>query len=230
MTQPLFVFIDESGNFDFSKSGTKFYVFAAVITDDPTAETSTMTRAHFDILSGELLPDLDHDYLDTKLCTQFHASEDKQAVRDVICSIVAGMDTNAITANAVVVQKNKTIPALREPKRFYSKFLGSLLAYVFKVHPYSRLCIFVNGSAVNKQQGIFKNAIVEEIRRRNPQTDFRIYFPKSGSFPQLQIADYVSWAVYRKWEHGDLGSYNKISHLLQAPEKDIFSNGQVVYY
>lgn len=228
MPGTLYIFIDESGDFNFSKNGSKFYLFTAVMTEDPTAEVRQIKQAQFDILSGQVLSDLDATYLDEHLSTHFHASEDKQPVRDIFFNIISGMET--ILANSVVVRKNRTNPVLREEKRFYSKFLGSLLAYIFKAYPYTDLCILVNGCAINKNKKIFKQTIAREVRARNSKIKFRILFPAKGSHCHLQIVDYINWAIFRKWEGGDPRSYNIIKGLLQAPERDIFRSGDQEYY
>lgn len=228
MAGMLYIFIDESGDFNFSKNGSKYYVFTAVMTEDPTAEVQRIKQAQFDILSGQVLPDLDAKYLDDHLSTHFHASEDKQPVRDIFFSIISGMET--ILANSVVVRKNRTNPVLREENKFYSKFLGSLLAYIFKAYAYTDLCILVNGCAISKNKKIFKQTIAREIRARNPKINFRILFPAKGSHCYLQIVDYINWAIFRKWEGEDPRSYKIVKGLLQAPERDIFRNGDQEYY
>ncbi len=228
MLSPLFIFIDESGDFNFDKNGSKYYVFTAVMTQDPSAEISSIIKTHFDILSGKLLPELDADYLESKLCKQFHASEDKQCVRDLLFNIITNMNT--INVNAIIIQKNKTHPSLREPKKFYSKFLGSLVNYIIKAYEYSDLCILVNDYAVNKDKAIFNQTVKREIKRRNPSTNFRIYFPKAGIFSHLQVVDYITWAIQRKWEIKDERSYDYIRPLLQSPELDAFKGGTTIYY
>jgi hypothetical protein len=45
----------------------------------------------------------------------------------------------------------------------------------------------------------------------------------------LQIADYLTWAVYRKWDRNDSRSYDLIRKFVQS-EFDIFRTGTTYYY
>ena len=228
MPQPLYIFIDESGDFNFTKNGTSFYTFTAVMTYEPTAEISAIKDLQIALISGQQLPGLDNKYIDEHISIAFHACEDKQAVRNLFFGQITGM--TKFWANSVVVRKNMTYPPYRDPKVFYSKYLGSLLKYVLVSYEYSDVCILVDGCAVSKEKKIFKQTIADEIMRRNPATKFRVFFPPSGCFCHLQIVDYINWAIFRKWEQNDVRSYELIKGLLASPERDIFKYGFKKYY
>lgn len=228
MPEPIYIFIDESGDFNFSKSGTKYYTFTALITKTPCRFHNEIKDLQISILSGAKLSHLGLEYLDEHLCEHFHATEDKQPVRDLFFNLISSMNT--FKANSIVIQKNKTNPSLYKPKTFYPQFLCSLIDYIFQAYSYSKLCIFVDGCAVNQNKAIFKKTIATEIRKRDSNASFRIFFPPSAGYCNLQVTDYINWAIYRKWEKGDLRSYDLIKHLLQAPERDIFRRGTTEYY
>jgi len=180
------------------------------------------------LISGKLLSALDIEYLDKKLCSGFHATEDKQQVRDIFFSQISRMDK--IQVNSVVVRKNRTNPVLREPKKFYARFLSSLLSYVFQAYSFSDLCILINGCAITANKKVFKQTVADEIKNKMTNCKFRIFFPESSTFYHLQIVDYISWAIYRKWENNDCQSYDLIKDKLRKPELDIFWNGDKDYY
>lgn len=52
---PLYVFIDEGGDFNFSPSGSRVYTISAVITHNPWELLDEMSGLKHRILSGELL-------------------------------------------------------------------------------------------------------------------------------------------------------------------------------
>jgi hypothetical protein len=49
------------------------------------------------------------------------------------------------------------------------------------------------------------------------------------SDPCLQVADYCTWAIQRKWEREDLRSYALIASKIRS-EYDVWQRGQVRYY
>ena len=66
----LYLFIDESGNFDFSSSGTKHLVMSVVATVNPTEVAYKLARLKYELLrDGHDIPN-------------FHATADKQLVRN----------------------------------------------------------------------------------------------------------------------------------------------------
>jgi hypothetical protein len=227
-SSPLFVYIDESGDFNFSPKGSNFYTLTAVFTHHPEECANEIITLRHQILAGEILSHLNDEYLESKLCHHFHASEDRQQVRDRFFDIIQNM--KCFKVHSIVVRKNRTNPSLREPTRFYPKMMGYLLHYILKSYSYSMLCVFVDGIPTNKTQKSFIRAVKKEIKSKNPNKPYKIYHPDSASNNFLQISDYVNWAIHRKWERGDLRSYNLINKFIGRPELDIFRYGDVDYY
>jgi len=227
-TYPLYIFIDESGNFDFTLSGTRFFTLTAVITHTPWEKVEEITKVRHLILSGDLLPGLRIDYLEERLCHHFHATEDKQPVRDQLFNII--QQIRGFKAHSIVVQKNKANPSIRDAQKFYPMMVGFLLGYIFKTYAYSKLCIFIDGIPIKRQKDAFIGAIKSEIKNKQPKQPFVIYFPNAASNCFLQISDYVNWAIFRKWEKGDTRSYDLIKSSLGRPEFDVFSRGATYYY
>jgi len=225
---PLFVFIDEGGDFNFSPSGTKVYTITAAISHCPWEMLTEVSQLKHSFISGDMLPNLGQEYLEDCLCHKFHASEDKQGVRDEFFNLIGKMEY--IKVNSVVVRKNRTNPVLRDPLRFYPKVVTSLLDYIFKKYQYSKLCIFVDGTPVNKNRSLFLKAIKSEIKNKQPNKEFAVFFPTSSSNVYLQVSDYVNWAIFRKWEEGDVRSYDLIKKHLANTELDMFRNGDMEYY
>lgn len=226
--KPLFIFVDESGDFNFSPSGTKYYIFTCVITYVPSEKVDELNELRHRILSKETLNGLNDAYLENNLAYRFHATEDIQVVRDEVFKLIGTM--GYFKAHGIVVPKNKTNHSIRAPLKFYPKTLSSLLDYVFKIYKYTNLVIFVDGNPVNAQKTAFIKAIKSYIAQKSPKTPYSIHCPPSSTNYFLQIADYINWAIYRKWNSGDLRSYNLISKFLGAPEKDIYARGTTEYY
>lgn len=67
---PVYIFLDEGGNLDFSSTGTKYFTLTCVAAMRPFAWDAGLAELRYEFLESGL--DLDH----------FHATEDKQGVRD----------------------------------------------------------------------------------------------------------------------------------------------------
>ena len=63
----------------------------------------------------------------------------------------------------------------------------------------------------------------------SPTASLRIACWPAAIDPALQVADYCSWAIQRKWERGDARSYASIANKVKS-EFDLFERGKVIYY
>jgi len=98
----LFIFIDESGNFDFSPNGTKYFSLSAISTLDPLGKEKLEKIKYYLIEKG-----IDIEY--------FHAAEDEQFVRNRVYNFIESLED--IEIDSVIVQKNKTNPSLYIPEK-----------------------------------------------------------------------------------------------------------------
>ena len=106
MAECAYLFLDEGGNFDFSTTGTRYFVL-----------TSVATRRPFPAHAS--LDDFKHDCLEFGLDTEyFHCADDNLRVRRKVFDLIAAK-LDSVRIDCLVVEKCKTGPALREDKRFY---------------------------------------------------------------------------------------------------------------
>ena len=95
MKRTIYLFIDESGNFDFSKKGTKFFVLTSLVTSSPSFKRYALLNLKYKLLKLGI----NQEY--------FHATEDKQFIRDKVFSISNKFKNNMIV-NSVIIDKTKT--------------------------------------------------------------------------------------------------------------------------
>ena len=224
----LFIFIDESGNFDFSLTGTKYFVLSAVSTLNPLGKEK-LEEIKYDLIKNGT--DLEY----------FHATEDKQSVRDLVYSFIENMKD--IEIDSVIVQKNKTNPSLyisekkkksKKGGKLYTIALRTLLQYVFCRYDNSAkvdqvVIILSSIFDANKRELIKK--IIKIYLKQISSKPFYLYFHESRSDKNTQIADYCCWAIYRKWTDGEIRPYNAVNKGNKIKsEFDIFKTGQTIYY
>lgn len=216
----LYIFLDEGGGFDFSPSGTKYFTL-----------TSLTTRRSFpwDLTFPPLKYDLIEEGLDLEY---FHASEDRQKVRDQVFSLIEDcLDTTRI--DSLIVEKRKTAPALQPLVKFYPRMLGYLLQYVFQgvdSSQYEEVVVLTDRLPVKKKRQAVEKAIKTTLSNILPATvNYRVLHHESRSCIGLQVVDYCNWAIYRKWTKSDPRSYNRIKSSIRS-EFDIFKSGQTYYY
>ena len=216
----LYVFLDEGGNLDFSKSGTKYFVLSSLAKERPFHAVKELIELKYDLV--ELGTNLEF----------FHAAEDRQAVRNAVFGIIAG-HLDGVRVDSLVVEKRKTGPALQPVEFFYPRMLGYLLAHVlgqYNLAEFQEVLVFTDRVPVNKHREAVEKAVKVALARALPAgTRFRVYHHESKSNLDLQIADYCNWAIYRKWDRGDDRSYRVIQPVVRS-EFDIFKSGIRHYY
>jgi hypothetical protein len=133
----------------------------------------------------------------------------------------------------LVVEKRKTGPALRPAEAFYPRMLGYLLRYILEQHDlklFREIIVFTDRLPVQKKKDAIEKAVKTTLAGVLPSTvRYRLLHHDSKSNCDLQIADYCTWAIYRKWNGGDLRSYHHIQPAVRS-EFDIFRSGTRLYY
>lgn len=216
----LYIFLDEAGNFDFSTTGTKYFLLGSITKERP-------------FYAGHELNELKYDLVEKGIGIEyFHAANDQQATRDEVFKIICN-NLEGVLYDSVIVEKRKTGNSLQAIERFYPKMLGYLLRYVLGQHQlsaYKEIIVFTDRIPVQRKKKAVEKAIKETLAKMLPETArYRIYHHDSKSNFDLQVADYFNWATYRKWNIGDFRSYNRIKSTVRS-EFDIFRTGIHCYY
>jgi hypothetical protein len=216
----LYIFLDEAGNMDFSATGTRFFLLGALTKERPFHAYQQLTELKYDL--AELGTDLEY----------FHASENAQPVRNRVFDIIQ-RNLAGVRVDALVVEKRKTGPALQREEAFYPRMLGYLLKYILDQHDlrqFKEVPIFTDSIPIQKKRTAIEKAIKTTLANLLPSTArYRLLHHESKSNLDLQIADYCTWALYRKWNAGDARSFQHIAPAVTS-EFDLFRTGTRFYY
>lgn len=79
-----------------------------------------------------------------------------------------------------------------------------------------------------KRQSLHE-AIVDVVKQVTSTVQYCVAAWSANSDPCLQVADYCSWAIQRKWERGDERSYALTAGKIMT-EFDVFRSGRTQYY
>lgn len=80
-----------------------------------------------------------------------------------------------------------------------------------------------------KRESIEKALKQSLSRHAPPSLKYRVFHHASASHAGLQMVDYLSWAVFRKWEENDLTYYNLVKKAIRS-ETDLLRKGAKYYY
>lgn len=196
------MYIDESGNFDFGRSGTRRFLLCGVLMRRPFTHLPGLLDVKYDFLEEGL--DLEH----------FHASEDRQAVRGRVFRCLAA-HVGGMRVICVVARKATLGPGLRTPEGLYSAAFDLLVREVMDAHtpaPDARTIVITDSLPVRSCGAAVRKAVRATLKACTPAgAPYRILHHAARAEVNLQVADYCAWAAYRKWERADDRSYRIVA-------------------
>lgn len=232
ISHTLYIFIDESGNFDFSPKGTKHYVVNALATFEPVMQREELVRYRYELLREGY----DQEY--------FHASEDQQFVRDEVFRLLGRLQ-GLYELHTVWVQKNKAHPSLYEESyekkgrvitrttglKLYQKLNECLLRYIFqgKGGAVDRIVVVIGSLFTGEKKKVFLKTLKHYLKTNFPGVEFDVYCHPVGSDLNCQLADYCSWAQYVRLERGETRPYSVIAPSVKS-NFDYFGTGTTLFY
>jgi hypothetical protein len=214
-----YVFADEAGNFDFSRhaSASRYFILCTVTLTDCAIGTQLL----------ELRRDM--AWRRSSLDGELHASTDAQGVRDEVFALLQKVD---FRVDATILEKAKAQPQTHTTDtRFYKYAWLYHFGYVAGKILGAKDELFLSAASVGtKARGsAFREAIEDVAQQVSPALDHRVVFWPAACDPCLQVADYCTWAIQRKWERADDRSFKLIKSKVKS-EYDLWQIGKKVYY
>lgn len=215
----MFLFADEAGDFCFKPGDgpSKYYILCTVATTScGIGQELLMLKRR---LAWKGAPIRDH----------FHCTYDRQEVRDAVFELISQHD---FTVQATVMEKSKAQPQTRTTEdRFYQYGWLYHLRHASKRFLSPNDSIQVTAATIGKRAKriTFEDAVKDVCQQIISKKRFRTAFWPSETDPCLQLADYCTWAIQRKWERGDARSYDLIAKKINY-EYELWEHGTTHYY
>ena len=211
----LYIFLDEAGNLDFTRNGTKYFVLGGITKERPFLAYKELTELKYDLVEQGM--GLEY----------FHAAEDNQATRNQVFDIVE-RNLAGVTVDSIIVEKHKVPAALHGDEQFYPKVLGTLLREIlhhYSLAEFAEVIVFTDSLPVQRKRAAVEKGVKMTLTAMLPATvRYRVLHHASKSNLDLQIADYCTWAVYRKWNIQDARSFQRIATAVRR-EWDVLEAG-----
>ncbi len=216
ISDTVYIFVDEAGDMDFSSKGSKHYMFNFLVKKRPFNLHEYIATYRYSLLERNLDP-LNGKRLDIE---SFHAHNDNKYIKNELFNIISTFDANSVKLYSYILEKPKVAPEKRKEKdKFYINNLNhSIQMLLDKIEIKSNIIIITDNLPVHKnkskQIGALKKGLKEYIKSHRLDIRYDIFHHCSASSANLQIVDYMGWAIYRKYEHKQDNYYNKISKYL----------------
>lgn len=212
----LFVFVDESGNFDFSAKGTDYFVLGAFATTDPIGSAACLQALKYRLME---------ERVDV---ASFHAAEDRQVVRNAVFEALGQL--SGVHMHAIYGDKHLAAPSKQSAEALYILFGRALIRYILRYCEKSDIratVVIFDRALTAKQRGAFEQAIKPELKASG--RPFRVYFQQMSTDLNGQIADDVSWARYVGVSRSEYRPWKALLRV-GASDFNIFRTGHTRYY
>ncbi len=216
-SRPLYVFLDESGNFDFSTKGTDYFIVSAVITSDPLAVATPLTRLKYELLAEGMSE------------VRFHAAENAQPIRDRVYNVINGSLADAMSSHTMYLDKHLAAPAVQDEVKMMA-LIGKAMArwLEYRLEPIDGPIIIAFDSVLTRrQQAAFKSEVKPVLKELG--RGFNLTFQPVKEEPCGQVADYIAWAWSRHFERGDGRPLAQFKNVRQS-DFNLFRWGHKRYY
>jgi len=200
-----YIFLDESGDLGFSKGSSKFFVitFLATSNKKPIEKIAKKVLASMKKkgkkLSGGIL----------------HAYKEKKATKNRVLKQLSDQDCLVMT---IYLNKSKVYTRLKsEEHLLYNYVTNILLDRIMKkkiISTKEDVLLIASKRETNKfLNENFKNYLKNQMSGRH-KVNIQIDIKTPAEEKSLQIVDFASWAIFRKYEKMDSGYYDMIKNIV----------------
>ena len=207
-----YIFLDESGDLGFGKKSSKWFLFTLVVIDDPRKLEKIIKKARKSLKKKHK-----HKF------SELHAYNCDGITRTRVLKSLVETDISVVTT---VLNKKKVHIDLQNQKNYLYNFTANII-----------LDRLINTKLIDKNQDIslvvdrkdtkknlrenFISYITLAMHKRGHK-NFKMSLSASHESKGIQAVDFVSWAIFRKYEQGDYEFYEIIRNKI-IDEKLLFS-------
>lgn len=206
-----YIFLDESGDLGFKSSSSKWFLFTIAIVSDSRSLERVIKRIWRPLKKKH------------KRLGELHAYHADAITRTRVLQRLSELEDLKVLT--IILNKKKVYVDLQNQKNYLYNYTANIL--LDRLHSSGLLKIgeaielYIDRKDTNKR---LRENFVEYLNnamlvRRDGV--FRVTLHASHENKSLQAVDFISWAIFRKYEHGDFEYYELIKSKI-ADERLLF--------
>lgn len=207
-----YIFVDESGDMDFSQKGSKYYLFNFLVKKRPFKLHEYISSYRYELLEKNLDP-----HINSRINIEyFHANNDNKYIKKEMFNIISTFKNDDVKVYSYILEKEKVSPNKRKSKEYFyiDNLIYSIGMLLEKLKIDTSFVIITDNLPVEnnkkRQEKALKLGVHNYIKEHNLHLRYDIFHHCSASSVNLQIIDYIGWAINRKYEYNDDTYYKKI--------------------
>ena len=195
-----YIFMDESGDVGFNKKSSKWFLFTLAIIDDKKALERVVKKVWKSIRKKH------------KHVGELHASHEKDETRVKMIRMISEVDSLKIMT--IILNKKKVHIDLQNQKNYLYNYTANIIldrlinTKLIDKSQYIDLIVDRKDTKKNLKEN-FISYITKAMHLRHHK-NFKMSLVASHEDKGLQAVDFISWAIFRKYEKGDFEFYEII--------------------
>jgi len=199
-----YIFLDESGDLGFKKNSSNWFIFTLVLTNDHRKIEKCVKKIH---------KNLSKKY---KKVSELHAYHTQSAIKIKLLTNIA--EIKDIKILCIILNKKKVYIDLQNQKNYLYNYTANVL--LDRLHKKRIIDInepielYIDQKDTNKfiRENFEKYLKDNLVRKRNGKINIKI--KPSHTEKCLQAVDFISWAIFRKYEKNDYEYYEIIKNKI----------------
>ena len=196
----MYIFLDESGDLGFKKSSSNWFIFTIAITGNLRSLEKVIKKVWRHLRKKH------------KGLGELHASNEKNTTRRRVLRLLSKADDLKILC--IVLNKEKVYIDLQNQKEYLYNYTANLL--LDRLHnkeliPANEpINLYIDRKDTKKYlRENFVGYLTESMKKRRNAV-FNVKLHSSHENKSLQAVDFISWAIFRKYERSDYEFYEII--------------------
>ena len=207
----IYIFLDESGDLGFSKSSSKWFIFTIAIVSDSRSLERVIKKIWRPLKKKH------------KKLGELHAYHANNITRTRVLQKLNELDDLKVLC--VVLNKKKVHLELQNQKNILYNYTANILLDRFHsggaAEKDEKLHLFIDRKDTKKKlRDNFIRYLTTQMSSRG-RKHFIVELHTSHENKSLQAVDFISWAIFRKYERGDYEFYELIKNRI-IDEKLLF--------
>ncbi len=196
-----YIYIDESG--DLGLRGSRYFIIVAVICNDPKELGRIIKKLRQRKLKKHI-----------KNLPEIKANNSRREIREYVLRKFRNLD---VSTYALIVDKSKILPRLYDVKnRLYNYFAGILIDDLEHEKEVSIVIDKKDTNALIRRD--FNSYIKRKITKKRYNIKIEIKHIPSINSNELQVVDFIAWAVFRNFDRGDSYYFDMIKDKIKIKE------------
>jgi len=204
-----YVFLDESGELGFKDSSSKYFIIALLSCDEGEIYDlrRIMKKVRAKIIKKKM-----------KKYPELKGNNSTDKIREEVLKRFAKTQAEIFV---IILEKSKVYEYLKNKKDKLYNYLSNLILNECSLED-SHICLVVDKSKTNRSlREDFDNYIRNNLSQKNNNCNLIIKHENSQKEGCLQVLDFISWSIFRNYEHKDSSFMNIIKNKIVI-KKEVF--------